>query len=327
MSRMILAGDVGGTKTWLGLFTLDGPRPSLLETRHYPTLEFDALTPMVARFLDRTGATGQVAAACFGVAGPVRANVSMLTNVPWEVDGAEIGSRLGIATVRLLNDLEAMACAVPLLAAQELAVIQPGAPLAGGNAALIAPGTGLGEAGLLAVGDRLVPVPSEGGHTDFAARTPRELELVAVLSARRERVALEDVVSGPGLVNLHTFTHRSTRCVSCSLADEPDRQPAAITAAALDGGCGACVEALDLFVSALGAAAGNLALRTFATAGLYLGGGIAPQILPALRTGRFLEARVDKGPMRPLLEQVPVSVILEQRAALVGAAVAARDLT
>lgn len=327
MSRLILAGDVGGTKTWLGLFTLDGPRPSLLETRHYPTLEFDALTPMVARFLDRTGATGQVAAACFGVAGPVRANVSMLTNVPWEVDGAEIGSRLGIATVRLLNDLEAMACAVPLLAAQELAVIQPGAPVAGGNAALIAPGTGLGEAGLLAVGDRLVPVPSEGGHTDFAARTPRELELVAVLSARRERVALEDVVSGPGLVNLHTFTHRSTRCVSCSLPDEPDRQPAAITAAALDGGCGACVEALDLFVSALGAAAGNLALRTLATAGLYLGGGIAPQILPALRTGRFLEALVDKGPMRPLLEQVPVSVILEQRAALVGAAVAARDLT
>ena len=327
MSRLILAGDVGGTKTWLGLFTLDGPRPSLLETRHYPTLEFDALTPMVARFLDRTGATGQVAAACFGVAGPVRANVSILTNVPWEVDGAEIGSRLGIATVRLLNDLEAMACAVPLLAAQELAVIQPGAPVAGGNAALIAPGTGLGEAGLLAVGDRLVPVPSEGGHTDFAARTPRELELVAVLSARRERVALEDVVSGPGLVNLHTFTHRSTRCVSCSLPDEPDRQPAAITAAALDGGCGACVEAFDLFVSALGAAAGNLALRTYATAGLYLGGGIAPQILPALRTGRFLEALVDKGPMRPLLEQVPVSVILEQRAALVGAAVAARDLT
>ena len=168
MSRLILAGDVGGTKTWLGLFTLDGPRPSLLETRHYPTLEFDALTPMVARFLDRTGATGQVAAACFGVAGPVRANVSTLTNVPWEVDGAEIGSRLGIATVRLLNDLEAMACAVPLLAAQELAVIQPGAPVAGGNAALIAPGTGLGEAGLHAVGDRC----PRRGDTPTSRRAP-----------------------------------------------------------------------------------------------------------------------------------------------------------
>ena len=214
-----------------------------------------------------------------------------------------------------------------MLTAQELAVLQPGTPVAGGNAALIAPGTGLGEAGLHAVGDRLIPVPSEGGHSDFAARTPRELELVAMLSAQRDRVALEDVISGPGLVKLHTFTHRSTRCISRSLADEPDRRPVAITAAALDGACGACVEALNLFVSALGAAAGNLALRTLATAGLYLGGGIVPSILPALRTGNFLEALVDKGPMRPLLEQIPVLVILEQQAALVGAAVAASDLT
>jgi glucokinase len=327
MSRLILAGDVGGTKTWLGLFSLDGPRPSLVETRRYATLEFDALTPMVASFLDRTGATDQIAAACFGVAGPVRANVSTLTNVPWVVNGAEIGSRLGIPTVRLLNDLEAMACAVPLLTAQELAVIQPGTPATGGNAALIAPGTGLGEASLHAVGDRLIPVPSEGGHSDFAARTPRELELVAMLSARRERVALEDVVSGPGLVTLYTFTHRTTQCISRSLADEPDQRPAAVTAAALDGACGACIEALHLFVSALGAAAGNLALRTLATAGLFIGGGIVPQILPALRAGHFLEAFLDKGPMRPLLEQIPVLVILERQAALIGAAVAARDLT
>ena len=325
-SRLILAGDVGGTKTWLGLFEIDGARPSPLETRRHPTLEFDGLTPMVARFLDQTGAAGQIAAACFGVAGPIRANVSRLTNVPWVVDGNEIGSRLGVTSVRLLNDLEAMARAVPLLAGQELAVIQPGAPVAGGNAALIAPGTGLEEAGLHAVGDRLIPVPSEGGHTDFAARTPRELELVAFLSARQERVALEDVVSGPGLINLHRFTHQSTRCAGGSLPDEPDRWPAAITAAALDGDCAACVEALDLFVSALGAAAGNLALRTLATGGLYLGGGVAPQILPALRSGGFIEALVDKGPMRPLLEQVPVSVILEQQTALVGAAITARDL-
>ena len=325
-SQLILAGDVGGTKTWLGLFEIDGARPSPLETRRHPTLEFDGLTPMVARFLDQTGAAGQIAAACFGVAGPIRANVSRLTNVPWVVDGNEIGSRLGIPSVRLLNDLEAMARAVPLLAAQELAVIQPGAPVAGGNAALIAPGTGLGEAGLHAVGDQLIPVPSEGGHTDFAARTPRELELVAFLSARQARVALEDVVSGPGLINLHRFTHLSTRCAGGSLPDETDRWPAAITATALDGDCAACVEALDLFVSALGAAAGNLALRTFATGGLYLGGGVAPQILPALRSGGFIEALVDKGPMRPLLEQVPVSVILEQQTALVGAAITARDL-
>ncbi len=326
MSQLILAGDVGGTKTWLGLFTLDGPRPSLLETGRYTTLEFDTLTPMVTRFLDRTGAADRIAAACFGVAGPVRANVSRLTNVPWVVRGNEIGARLGIAAVRLLNDLEAMGRAVPLLTARELAVIHPGTAVTGGNAALIAPGTGLGEASLHAVDGKLIPMPSEGGHTDFAARTPRELELVSVLSLRQGRVALEDIVSGPGLVVLHTFTHQATRCAVATLPNDTGRQPAAITAAALDGDCPACVDALDLFVSALGAAAGNLALRTLATAGLYLGGGIAPQILPALRTGRFLDALVDKGPMRPLLEQVPVSVILDQQAVLVGAAIAARDL-
>ena len=326
MSRMILAGDVGGTKTWLGLFACDGPRPSPRETRCYPTREFDALTPMVIRLLEETGSTGQIAAACFGVAGPVQANVSRLTNVPWVVDAAEIGSRLDIASVRLLNDVEAMGHAIPGLAEHELAVIAAATPAAGGNAALIAPGTGLGETGLHAIGDRLIPVPSEGGHTDFAARTSRELELVAVLSARQGRVALEDVVSGPGLVNLHTFTHRSTQCTNHSLPDRHDERPAAITAAALDGKCAACVAALDLFVSALGAAAGNLALRTLATAGLYVGGGIAPQILPALLTGRFIEAFVDKGPMRPLLEQVPVSVVLEQQAALVGAAIVASHL-
>ena len=326
MSQLLLAGDVGGTKTWLGLFALVRPRPALLETRRYRTLEFDGLTPMVAGFLDGTGATGRIAAACFGVAGPVRANVSRLTNVPWVVDGAQLGRRLGITTVRLLNDLEAMACAVGLLEASELAVIQPGTKIAGGNAALIAPGTGLGEAGLHAVGDRLIPVPSEGGHADFAARGPRELELVGVLSADRGRVALEDVVSGPGLVNLYKFTHRSTRCASGARPDELDLRPAAITTSALAGGCAACVESLDLFVSALGAAAGNLALRTLSTAGLYLGGGIVPQVLPALRSGRFIEALVDKGPMRPLLAQVPVSAILEQQTALVGAAISAADL-
>jgi glucokinase len=326
MSQLILAGDVGGTKTWLGLFAPDGPRPSLLETGHYTTLEFDSLTPMVARFLHRTGAADRVTAACFGVAGPVRANGSRLTNVPWVVHGNDIGTRLGIGSVRLLNDLEAMGHAVPFLTARELAVIQPGTPIRGGNAALIAPGTGLGEASLHAVDGQLRPMPSEGGHTDFAARTPREIELVAMLSRQQGRVALEDIVSGPGLVVLHTFTHRATRCAGAALPGETSRQPAAITAAALDSACEACADALDLFVSAFGAAAGNLALRNQATAGLYLGGGIAPQILPALRTGRFLEAFVDKGPMRPLLEQVPISVILDQRVVLIGAAVAARDL-
>ena len=295
MSRLLLAGDVGGTKTWLGLFTPDRPRPAAVETRRYRTREFDALSPMVARFLGQTGATGHVIAACFGVAGPVRDNVSRLTNVPWVVDGAETADRLGIASVRLLNDLDAMARAIPLLGRDELAVIQPGTPATAGNAALIAPGTHLGEASLHAIGERLLAMPSEGGHADFAARTARELELVSTLFAGRTRVALGDIVSGPGLVTLHGFTHRSTRCGHQALRDEPDPQPAAITAAALGGDCAACVEAFDLFVS-------------------------------ALRTGRFIEAFLDKGPMQPLLEQVPVSVILEQQAALVGAAIGALEV-
>ena len=200
-------------------------------------------------------------------------------------------------------------------------------PAAGGNAALIAPGTGLGEAGLHRVGDRLIPMPSEGGHADFAARTPRELEFAAAFAAERGRVSLEDVVSGPGLVNLHAFTHRGAACTGDALPDRPGDRPAAVTAGALAGACAACTEALRLFVSALGAAAGNLALRTVATAGVYIAGGIVPNLLPAVQNGAFVDAFVDKPPMRALLEQVPVRVILEPHPALLGAAVAARELS
>ncbi len=325
--RTILAGDVGGTKTWLGLFDAGAPRPAPLETARYATPEFDGLADLVARFLEDAGARESPAAACFGVAGPVRGGFSQLTNVPWAADAREIRDRFGIVSVHLLNDVEAMGWAVPRLAPRELAVVRAGVPAADGNAALIAPGTGLGEAGLHRVGGRLVPMPSEGGHADFAARTPRELEFAAAFTAERGRVTLEDVVSGPGLVNLHAFTHRTAACRGGGLPDDPRGRPAAVTASALAGTCPACAEALRLFVSALGAAAGNLALRTLATAGVYIGGGIVPNLLPAVRTGGFADAFLDKHPMRGLLEQVPVQVILEDRPALLGAAVAARELS
>ena len=325
--RTILAGDVGGTKTWLGLFDAGAPRPEAIETARYATLDFDGLAGLVARFIDDAGARPTPAAACFGVAGPVRDGVSQLTNVPWAADAREIRERFGMASVHLLNDMEAMGWAVPRLAAHELAVVHAGAPAAGGNAALIAPGTGLGEAGLYRVGGRLIPMPSEGGHADFAARTPREIEFAAAFAAERGRVSLEDVVSGPGLVNLHAFTHRGAACAGDPLPDDPRDRPAAVTAGALGGACAACAEALRLFVSALGAAAGNLALRTLATAGVYIGGGIVPNLLPAVQAGDFVEAFLDKPPMRDLLEQVPVRVILEGHPALLGAAVAARELS
>ena len=325
--RTILAGDVGGTKTWLGLFEGGAPRPEPVETARYATLEFDGLAAVVARFLDDAGAREAPAAACFGVAGPVRNGVSQLTNVPWAVDAREIGDRFGVASVHLINDVEAMGWALPQLAAHELAVVHAGVPDAGGNAALIAPGTGLGEAGLHRVGGRLVPMPSEGGHADFAARTPREHEFAAAFAAERGRVSLEDVVSGPGLVNLHAFTHRGAACTGDGLPDDPRARPATVTANALAGACAACTETLRLFVSALGAAAGNLALRTLATAGVYIGGGIAPNLLPAVETGGFIDAFQDKPPMRALLERVPVRVVLEAHPALLGAAVAARQLS
>ena len=324
--RTILAGDVGGTKTWLGLFDAGPPRPEPIETARYATTEFDGLADLVARFLDDAGGHGTPAAACFGVAGPVRDGVSRLTNVPWAVDARGIGERFGVARVSLLNDVEAMAWAIPGLAADELAVVHAGVPAAAGNAALIAPGTGLGEAGLHRVDGRLVPMPTEGGHADFAARTPREFEFAAAFAAERGRVSLEDVVSGPGLVNLHAFTHRGTACAGAPLPGEPRDRPAAVSANALAGTCAACAEALRLFVAALGAAAGNLALRTLAAGGVYIGGGIAPSLLPAVRAGGFVDAFLDKAPMRGLLERVPVRVILDEHPALLGAAVAAREL-
>ena len=327
MRRTILAGDVGGTKTWLGLFDADPPRPVPLACARYSTPEFDGLGDIVARFLDRARTEAPPAAACFGVAGPVRNETARLTNIPWAADARALRDRFRVARVHLVNDVEAMGWAIPRLAADELTAVQAGTPAARGNAALIAPGTGLGEAALHRVGPRLVPMPSEGGHADFAARTPREIEFAAWFADERGRVSLEDVVSGPGLVNLHTFTHRAAACTGDALPADRRRRPATVTANALADTCAACAEALRLFVSALGAAAGNLALRTLATAGVYVGGGIAPRLLPALRSRGFIDAFADKRPMRALLAQMPVRVILEERPALLGAAVAARELS
>lgn len=320
MSELVLAADVGGTKTWLGLFSRDGARPTALETRRVQTLGQSGLTHIITDFLDQTGAAGRIAAACVGVAGPVRDNVSQLTNVPWLVDGAGLAAHLGLTNVRVLNDVEATAYAVPWLREDEVAVMHPGQPVAGGTAAVIAPGTGLGEAWLYTVDHCHYAQPSEAGHADFAARTTRERELVASLTAAMGRVTVEDVVSGPGLVRLHRFAHQTGLCESSPLPDDPALQPAAVTASGLNGRCDACREALDLFVSALGAEAGNLALRVLPTGGLYVGGGIAPHIVPALQGPLFLDALSSKGRMRALVEQIPVSIILEPRAALIGAA-------
>src|SRR5436190_8969177 len=211
---MLLAGDIGGTKTLLGLYDPSSVRPRAISIRSFPTLDFDDLTSMIAEFI-RTDEVkyAPIDAACFGVAGPVIADAATLTNVPWRVDARRVAAAFSLRRVDLLNDLQAMAYAVPVLREAEVHVLQEGEPLRGGNIALIAAGTGLGEALLHNIGGRFIPSPSEAGHADFAARTEREMALVRDLVVRYGRADVERVVSGPGLVNVYRIAHEDP-CVA-----------------------------------------------------------------------------------------------------------------
>jgi glucokinase len=323
---MLLAGDVGGTNTRLGLFERGRIRPEQIAIGIFPTLEYSDLTSIIAEFAKGIAASGiRLEAACFGVAGPVIGESAELTNVPWRIDARRIAEAFDISRIQLLNDLQAMAHAVPVLGPSELHVLQTGHSSPTGNMALIAAGTGLGEAILHRVNGRFVPVSSEAGHADFAARTEPEIDLLRSLIHRYGHAEVEHVVSGAGLVNLHRVVHRQPCEVVVDLRS-PDAA-AAISKAALAKSCRGCVETLNMFVEAYGAEAGNLALRSTALAGVYVGGGIAPKILPALDDGRFVRAFSDKMPLfRKLLASVPVKVILNDEAGLLGAAVYAAAL-
>jgi glucokinase len=323
---MLLAGDVGGTKTLLGLFERGGRRPRPLATGVYATNDFGSFTAILDAFARDVHQPFALDAAAVGVAGPVVGNTARLTNITWDISAAEITARFGATRVQLLNDLEAMATGVNVLEGDEVATLQEGVARNDGNAAVIAAGTGLGEAFLHRVNGRLVAVPSEGGHADFAARTDRELELVRMLRERYGRAEVEHVLSGPGLLNIHQLTHRGGHCDIVEGASEVEA-PARISQAGLTGRCQGCVEALRMFVSAYGAESGNMALRGLTLSGLFVGGGIAPKILPAIRSGLFMDAFLDKGPMRELVSRVPVKVILNPDAGLLGAAVYAQDLS
>ena len=322
---MILAGDIGGTNTRLGLFEPVRPRPRRLTRRVFPTLDFPDLPAMVGAFLEAESIDRRtIDRACFGVAGPIVDDAAELTNVPWRVEARAVAATFGLARVRLLNDLEAMAHAVPVLEDAELHTLQPGEPVRHGNISLLAAGTGLGIALLHHVDGRFIPSPSEGGHADFAPRTEREIALLRDLTARFGRAEVEQVVSGRGIVNIHRVAHRAACAARVDL--EHTDAPAQITTAALERRCHGCVETLDIFVDAYGATAGNLALGAMATAGTYVGGGIAPKILPAMSTGAFLKAFNAKAPFESLLEKMPVKIILNAEAGLIGAAVFGADM-
>jgi glucokinase len=322
---MILAGDIGGTKTLLGVFDGATARPRPVAVRSFGTLDYDDLTTMIREFLDTDAAfAAAIDRACFGVAGPVMDEAAQLTNVPWHVDARRVAGAFDFHRVSLLNDLQAMAYSVPQLRESEVHTLQEGEVLRGGNIALIAAGTGLGQALLHNVDGRFIPSPSEGGHADFAARTEREIALVRALTARYGRADVEHVISGRGFFNIHPIAHRGGRCAADVNLDDPDA-PAAITSAAAERRCAGCVETVDMFVEAYGAEAGNLALRSVSTGGLFIGGGIAPKILPALTTGAFMNAFLAKRPLDGMLAAMPVKIILNAEAGLLGAAVFAAE--
>jgi glucokinase len=320
---MLLAGDVGGTKTYLGLFARRAPRPDLLEVRSYRTLDFPDLSALCAQFLRETSTNvADIEAAGFGVAGPITGTRAQLTNVPWIIDLDTLRAHLPIPRAYLLNDLEAHAWSVPVLAPTEIEVLHPGQDDSTGSVALIAAGTGLGIALLPRIDGRLVPRASEGGHVDFAPRNADEQSLAAALIEEYGRVDVERVVSGPGLANIHRILHPH-QCAALTPMPSPDDLPPAISRSALEGGCPLCVRTLECFVSAYGASAGNLALTVLATGGVYLGGGIAPRILPALRWPVFMRSFLEKSPMDALVSRMPVRVIMNPRAGLLGAATCA----
>lgn len=317
---MILAGDIGGTHTRLALFEEDAtPVPTRSEA--FASREHGNLAAIVRSFL--VGSAVRPDRACFGVAGPVRGGRAAVTNLPWTLDAGALAAEASIGRVALLNDLEAAGWAVEVLAPDAVETLSAGEPDSSGNGAVIAAGTGLGEAGLAFDGRRRRPFASEGGHSDFSPRGEEQVELWRYLSARFGHVSWERVVSGPGLANVHAFLRDTGRGEEPAWLAEEMREgnpAAAVARAALSGRCSLAARAVEIFASAYGAAAGNAALQFAAGAGVWIAGGMAPRLLPALRAPGFLEAFRDKGRFRSWLEKVPLRVVLDEHVPLLGAA-------
>jgi glucokinase len=318
----ILAGDVGGTNTRLAWCEVSQRnRIDTLDVEIYPSQEFASLDAIVRRFVEEHPRS--IGSAAFGVAGPVRDGRSKISNLTWEVNGQALAEMLEVPRVVVANDLEVTAYGIASLGEKDFVVLNPGDPDPQGNEALIAAGTGLGEAGLHWEGDYHRPFATEGGHSDFAPRDELECDLLLYLAREQDHVSYERVVSGPGLVNIYRFYRDSGRAEEpASLRDELQEGDAApvIARHGLSGEHEICVLALERFASLYGAEAGNLALKLLATSGLFVGGGIAPKILPRLEDGTFFESFTRKGRMSALLQRVPVRVIQNDRCALFGAA-------
>ncbi|MGC9325399.1 MAG: glucokinase [Desulfomonilia bacterium] len=321
---VLIAGDVGGTKTNLGIFFLEkGPRTPVREAT-FKSADYSSLQEICAEFLSSADAT--VSHGVFGVAGPVSGSRATITNLPWVIEADEVSSDLSLANATLLNDLEAIAYGIDILEQGDLHVLTSSDAQPHGPRAVIAPGTGLGEAYLTWDGSRYRAYPSEGGHADFAPRNEKEIALLSYLLKRFDHVSYERVCSGSGIPLLYDFLKDEHYCdepawLAQQLAGAQDKT-AIIVPAALDeeNSPEICRETLDLFLSILGAEAGNLTLKLLATGGVYLGGGILPRILPTFLKSSFLDSFLNKGRLSHVLERIPISVILNPSVALMGAA-------
>jgi glucokinase len=324
---MILAGDIGGTKTKLGIFNNDFENYEPAETQTYPSQEHDSLEEILKDFL--TDKKFHLDSASFGVAGPVKDGQANPTNLSWKLDEHKLSQALQGTAVHLINDLAAIAQAVPNLAQDDLKTIKPGHKEAGGTIAVIAPGTGLGEAFLTWDGKRYRAFPSEGGHTDFGPVTREQRDLLTYLLPKFEHISYERVCSGIGIPNLYNFLRDTQRYsepewLGQDLSQAEDPTPI-IVKSAQEKEAPIAVATLKLFIAILGSEAGNLALKVLATGGVFVGGGIPPRIIDALRQGAFVEAFTHKGRLSGMLDQIPVYVIRHPEVALYGAAFHAQD--
>jgi len=321
-SALILAGDLGGTNFRVAVFRSDAEMTRLHFSKFH-SAEHSSLEEMVSLFLKDIRFEGRVKAACFGVPGPNISGVVTASNLGWKIEINALPKRIGVPRVEVLNDLESTAYGIEALRQTDLAPLQAGSGSRSGNQCVIAPGTGLGEAGLFWDGKRHTPWACEGGHSDFAPTDELQHSLLTFLREEYGRVSFERVVSGMGISNIYRFlrdTGRGIENPAVSLEMLQCDPAAVIDKHASDGTCPLCRSTMDLFVQSLGAEASNLALKTMATGGVFLGGGIPPKILPLLRRPLFLESFLNKGRLRPLLETMPINVILNDETALLGAA-------
>jgi glucokinase len=321
---VLLAGDIGATKTSLGVYSKEkGPREPIVEET-FASSQFSSLEMLAGEFLTQTNL--DVDRAVFGVAGPVMGGQATITNLSWVIDEVQLKKKLKLQSLLLLNDLKALAQGVPLLEPEDLYTLNKGEPNLDGTKAVLAPGTGLGEAFLTWDGSRYRAYASEGGHTDFAPINPLESNLLRYLQEKGGHVSYERICSGMGLPNIYAYLKDSGHAdepawLAEQLAAADDPTPVIVNAA-LDekASCELCKATLKLFISVLGSETGNVALKVLATGGVYLGGGIPPRILPALNQGVFMQAFLNKGRLSDFLQNVPVYVILNPKIALIGAA-------